>query len=112
MIIFILDILCIVIMNHHVNSNEKILSGLLSPVFVKHDFTHNHNQIHLNPLIPMRDVHVYANLSKIPHIINITTVIERPIFFQFKSHSLILDCFTFHFINCHFNSFSILFSIL
>ncbi|CAF1551109.1 unnamed protein product [Adineta ricciae] len=58
-------------------TNERILSAPFSSVDVKNHLTQNHNQIHMNPLISLRDFHLHANASKIPQF-NITNIIQRP----------------------------------
>jgi hypothetical protein len=74
-------------------TNERILNGPFSSVQVKNHLTQNHHQIHLmNPLISLRDFHLNTNLSKIPQF-NITNIIDRPVVFLFKSHSIIQDLF-------------------
>ncbi|CAF3208374.1 unnamed protein product [Rotaria socialis] len=79
-------------MNPEMRTNERILNGPFSSVQVKNHLTQNHNQIHMNPLISLRDFHLHANVSKIPQF-NITNIIQRPMIFLFKSHSIIQDFF-------------------
>lgn len=74
-----------------IRTNERILSGLFSSVQVKNQLTQNHQQMHVNnPSISLRDFHLHTNLSKIPPF-NITNIIDRPMFFLFKSNSIIQD---------------------
>ncbi|CAF4792765.1 unnamed protein product [Rotaria socialis] len=79
-------------MNPEMRTNERILNGPFSSVQVKNRLTQHHNQIHMNPLISLRDFHLHANVSKIPQF-NITNIIQRPMIFLFKSHSIIQDFF-------------------
>ncbi|CAF1497458.1 unnamed protein product [Adineta steineri] len=84
--------ICLLKMNPEMRTNERILNGPFSSVQVKNHLTQNHNQIHMNPLISLRDFHLHANASKIPQF-NITNIIQRPMIFLFKSHSIIQDFF-------------------
>ncbi|CAF3692366.1 unnamed protein product [Rotaria socialis] len=79
-------------MNPEMRTNERILNGPFSSVQVKNRLTQHHNQIHMNPLISLRDFHLHANASKVPQF-NITNIIQRPMIFLFKSHSIIQDFF-------------------
>jgi hypothetical protein len=73
-------------MYQEVETNERILSAPFSSVQVDNHLT----RIHLNSSISLRDIHLHANTSKLPQF-NITNIIQRPVVFLFKSHSIIQD---------------------
>jgi hypothetical protein len=73
-------------MDPEIQTNERILSGPFSSVQVDNHLT----KIDLNPSISLRDIHLHANISKLPQF-NMTNIIQRPVVFLFKSHSIIQD---------------------
>ena len=76
-----------------VQKNKTLQIYPVDPIFPGdwESWLQNHQQMHVNnPSISLRDFHLHTNLSKIPPF-NITNIIDRPMFFLFKSNSIIQD---------------------